>query len=97
MEQTGPPFILAYLGLRSGQYLLLMRQVRVQSLSTAFTALPGQVEVTREQIGVLAGIWGDEPVHASTASHDDRTPMKTTQDRIEMKFHRRGKGGGLRL
>ena len=51
----------------------------------------------REQIGILEGIWEDEAVHASTASHDDETPKKTTQDRIEMKFHRRGNGGGLRL
>ena len=51
----------------------------------------------REQIDNLDGIWGDEPVHASTASHGDETPKKTTQDRIEIKFHLRGKGGGLRL
>ena len=50
-----------------------------------------------EQIGILEGIWGDEAVYASTASHGDETPKKTTQDRIEMKFHRRGNGGGLRL
>ena len=38
----------------------------------------------REQIGILEGIWGDEPVHASTVSHDDETFKKTTRDRIEM-------------
>ena len=51
----------------------------------------------REQIDILEGIWGDEAVHASTASLGDETPKKTTQDRIEIKFHRRGKGDGLRL
>ena len=51
----------------------------------------------REQIDILEGMSGDEAVHASTASHGDETPKKTTQDRIEIKFHRRGKGGGLRL
>ena len=71
--------------------------MRVQSLSAAFAALSGQVEVMQEQIGILAGIWGDEPVHASTASHGDETSKKTTQDPIEMEFHRRGNEGGLRL
>ena len=51
----------------------------------------------RERIDILEGIWGDEAVHANTVSHGDETSKKTTQDRIELKFHRRGKGGGLRL
>ena len=51
----------------------------------------------REQIDILERMSGDEAVHASTASHGDENPKKTTQDRIEIKFHRRGKGGGLRL
>ena len=98
MGQTCPPFVFADLELRYGQYLILiMRWVSVQSLFAAFAALPGQVEVMREQVGNLAGILGDEAVHASTAFQDDETSKKTTQDRIEMKFHLRGKGGGLRL
>ena len=51
----------------------------------------------REQIDTLEGIWGDEPVHASMASYGDETPKKTIHDRVEIKFYRRGKGGGLRL
>ena len=31
----------------------------------------------REQIDILEGIWGDEAVHASTASHGDETPKNT--------------------
>ena len=44
----------------------------------------------REQIDILEGMWEDEAVHASTASHGDETPKKMTQDRIEIKFHRGG-------
>ena len=49
------------------------------------------------ELVILEGIWEDEPVNASTAFHGDETPKKTTQDRIEIKSHRRSKGGRLRL
>ena len=60
-----------------------MNRTTVQSVHLAHAldkicvdAITGQVEAMREQIRILEGIWGDEPVPASTTSHGDETPEK---------------------